>query len=137
MDIFFTSFSQGKLGDEAAVLFTQMNRVLSDRLGARDYGPGLTSWFLMFILVPPDFPGASDPERALYKKKDRAFDLRLHVPFQLFRAADRDGRRALLYACIRRGLDMIAARKLPDFDAAALIADVEGIALSEGWRSAG
>lgn len=32
---------------------------------------------------------------------------------------------------------MIAARKLPDFDAAALIADVEGIALSEGWRSAG
>lgn len=69
MDIFFTSFSQGKLGDEAAVLFTQMNRVLSDRLGARDYGPGLTSWFLMFILVPPDFPAPRTPNARFTRKR--------------------------------------------------------------------
>ncbi|RCW87063.1 Imm44 family immunity protein [Paracoccus lutimaris] len=137
MEIFFTSFSQGKLGDEAAVLYVQMNRALSERLGAKDFGAGLTSWFLMFILVPPNFPGASDPERALYKKKDKSFDLRLHVPFDAYKAADRDGRRALLYACARRSLDLIAAKKIPDFDIAGLIADVEAIAAAEGWVPGG
>jgi hypothetical protein len=137
MEIFFTSYSQGKLGDEATVLYVQMNKVLTERLGDKDYGPGLSSWFLMFILVPPNFPGASDPERALYKKKDKSFDLRLHVPFDAYKAADRDGRRALIYACARRSLDMIAAKKIADFDIAALIADVEAIALAEGWMSGG
>lgn len=133
MDIFFTSFSQGKLGDEAATLYVPMNRTLTEQLGARDYGPGLQSWFLMFILIPPNFPGASDPERVLYRKKDRAFDLRLHMPFDAYKATDRAGRQALIYACIRRALELMAARNIPGFDSAGLIADVARIAEAQGW----
>ena len=137
MDIFFTSVTEGKTGNDLPRIYMPMNTLLKERLGGRDYGPGLQLWFLMFVLVAPGFPGADDKERVTYKKKDRSTDLRLFLDFAAYKAGDAGMRQHLVYDCMMRSLHLLAAKKIPDFDSAALIADVEGIALSEGWRSAG
>ena len=136
MEVFFTSYSHGKLGRQLNELYMPINRRLSELLDDKDYGSGLTSWFLMFIMVPADVPGANDSERVLYKKKDKTGDLRLHLSNEDFRAADETGRRALVVACIMRSLDLLAKKKIPDFNIAALTADVQAIAEAEGWVAA-
>lgn len=136
MNIFFTSVSHGKLGRQLNEIYMPMNRTLSQQLGGRDYGPGLAKWFLLFIMLPPDVPGHDDPERIRFEKKNKAFDLRLHLSNDAFRTADEAGRKALVTACMMRSLDLIAAKNIPDFDIQALKADVAAIADQEGWTAA-
>lgn len=133
MDIFFTRFSHGKLERLLNEIYMPMNRALTERLGPKDYGPGLVIWFLLFIMVPADLPGHDDPERVRFEKKNRAFDLRLHISSEDFRRADEVGRRALVAKCMMRSLDLIEAKKLPDFDTQSLKADVAAIVREEGW----
>lgn len=133
MNIFFTSVSHGKLGRMLNEIYMPMNRVLTQRLGATDYGSGLVEWFLLFGMLPAGFDGHDAPERVLYKKKDRAFDLRLHISNEAFLQANEAGRRALVAECMMRSLDLIEAKKVPDFDIGALKADVAAIAREEGW----
>ncbi|CAM3315674.1 Immunity protein 44 [Paracoccus aminovorans] len=133
MDIFFTSVGHGKLGRQLNEIYMPMNRVLKDRLGERDYGPGLKKWFLLFGMLPADFDGHDAPERVQFKRKEKVFDLRLHLSNEAFRQADEAGRKALVVDCMLRSLDLIEAKKIPDFDIQALKADVEAIARAEGW----
>lgn len=133
MDVFFTSYSDADLGEDLNQIYMSLEGRLSAALKDRDYGPGLVSWFLMFIMVPPSSRAANDPERVLYKKKDKAIDLRLHLDYGRFAQADAAGRQALVFATARRSLELIAAKKIPDFDAARLIANVEALATAEGW----
>lgn len=136
MKIFFTSYTTGKLGDKLGAIYMAMDEVLNERLSHKDYGPGLEQWFLMFIMVPSNFHGANDPERVLFKKKQKVFDLRLHLSNEAFRQADEAGRKALVVECIMRSLDLIEAKKIPDFDIQALKDDVAAIAHQEGWIGA-
>ncbi|MGX5722949.1 Imm44 family immunity protein [Shinella zoogloeoides] len=133
MNIFFTSVAHGKLGRLLNEIYMPMNRVLTQRLGPKDYGPGLVKWFLLFIMLPPAFGGPDSPERVRYEKRNKATDLRLHVSNEAFRQADEAGRRALVVECMMRSLDLIEAKKLPDFDIQSLKADVASIAREEGW----
>lgn len=135
MDIFFTSVSHGKLGRQLNEIYMPMNRVLKERLGQKDYGPGLNKWFLLFGMLPSDFDGHDAPERILYKKKDKVFDLRLHLSNEAFRQADEAGRKALVVECMMRSLDLIEAKKIPDFDIQALKSDVAAVAKEEGWAA--
>lgn len=136
MDIFFTSIAEGKLGNDLTRIYMPMNTVLKERLAGRDYGSGLRLWFLMFVLVSPGFPGADGKERVMYKKKDRSSDLRLFLDFAAFKAGDAAMRQSLVYDCILRSLHLLAAKKIPDFDIAALTADVEAIGVEQGWARA-
>ncbi|MFO1164339.1 MAG: Imm44 family immunity protein [Paracoccus sp. (in: a-proteobacteria)] len=136
MDIFFTSVTEGKTGNDLPRIYMPMNTLLKERLGGRDYGPGLQLWFLMFVLVAPGFPGADDKERVTYKKKDRSTDLRLFLDFAAYKAGDAGMRQHLVYDCMMRSLHLLAAKKIPDFDSAALIADVEKIGTEQGWTRA-
>lgn len=133
MNIFFTCDAHGKLGRLLNEIYRPMNRVLTQRLGPKDYGPGLVKWFLLFIMLPPAFGGPDSPERVRYEKRSKATDLRLHVSNEAFRQADEAGRRALVVECMMRSLDLIEAKKLPDFDIQSLKADVAAIAREEGW----
>lgn len=133
MDVFFTSSSTGSLGQKAEDIYFPMEKVLNERLADKDYGSGLSSWFLLFVIFSPDTPGHDAPERVLYKKKSKDLDMRLNVDFAAFKAGDTEARRALLYACMLRSLDLMAEKKIPDFDAPALKSDVEAIAAAEGW----
>lgn len=136
MDIFFTSVAHGKLGRQLNEIYMLMNRVLKERLGRKNYGPGLKKWFLLFGMLPADFDGHDSPERIRFEKKSRVFDLRLHLPNEAFRQADEAGRKALVVQCIMRSLDLIEAKKIPDFDIQALKVDVAAIARQEGWTEA-
>lgn len=136
MEIFFTSVAEGKVGNDLTRIYMPMNTLLSERLRARDYGHGLVYWALMFILVSPDFPGADEKERVMYKKKDRSSDLRLFLDFAAYKAGDAATRQYLVYECILRSLHLLAAKKIPDFDIAALTADVEAIGVEQGWARA-
>lgn len=135
MDIFFTSVSHGKLGRQLNEIYKPMNRVLMERLGSKDYGLGLTKWFLLFIMVPAGLPGHDDPERVRFEKKNKAVDMRLHISNEAFHRADEAGRRVLVVECMMRSLDLIEAKKVPDFDILALKADVAMIAREEDWAS--
>lgn len=136
MDIFFTSFTEGKTGSDIARIYMPMNTLLTRRLAGRDYGAGLKSWFLMFVIVTPGFPGADDKERVLYKKKDRSIDQRLFIDPAAYKAADAQGRQGLVYDCMLRALALIAARNIADFDIAALTADIQAIGAEQGWAPA-
>lgn len=133
MQIFFTGYSHGDLGDDLDRIFMAMDKSLNRQLGDKSYGPGLLSWFLQFIMVPDGDPAADDPERILLKKKLKAFDLRLHLDHEAFRRADPPARVALVYAGVRRALDLMTAEEITNFDTPALIADVEALARAEGW----
>lgn len=133
MNIFFTSVAHGKLGRLLNEIYMPMNRVLTQRLGPKDYGPGLVKWFLLFIMLPAGLPGHDGPERVRFEKKNKAFDLRLHLSNEAFWKADEAGRKALVVECMMRSLDLIEVKKLPDFDIHSLKADVAAIAREEGW----
>lgn len=136
MDIFFTSFTEGKVGNDIARIYMPMNTLLKQRLQDRDYGPGLRMWFLLFVIVSPGFPGADDKERVLYKKKDRSVDLRLFIDYAAYQAANAQGRQRLVCDCVLRSLVLIADKNIPDFDIAALSADIRAIAAEQGWTQA-
>lgn len=136
MDIFLTSVAHGKLGRQLNDIYMPMNRILSERLGQKDYGPGLKKWFLLFGMLPADFDGHDFLERIRFEKKNKAFDLRLHLSNEAFRQADEAGRKVLVVECIMRSLDLIEAKKIPDFDIQALKSDVALIARQEGWIGA-
>lgn len=131
MDVFFTSYAEGSLGNKANAIYYPMAQLLKERLG--DYGTGLSTWFLMFVILGPKSQGAGGPERVLYKKKSNELDMRLNVDFERFKSGDEATRRAVLYECMLRSLDLMAGKKIADLDVAALKADVEKIAASEGW----
>ena len=133
MDIFFTSVSHGKLGRLLNETYMPMNRVLSQRLGTKDYGPSVVKWFLLFGMLPAGFDGHDASERVRYEKRSKVFELRLHLSNEAFRRADEAGRKALVVDCMMRSLDLIEAKKLPDFDIRSLKADVAAIARAEGW----
>ncbi|MCK9549230.1 hypothetical protein [Aquamicrobium sp.] len=133
MNIFFTSVAHGKLGRQLNEIYMLMNRTLSQRLGEKDYGPGLGKWFLLFIMLPPDIPGHDDPERIRFEKKNKVFDLRLHLSNAAFHKADEAGRKALVTSCMMRSLDLIEAKAIPDFNIQALKVNVAAIASQEGW----
>ncbi len=99
-----------------------MKRTLNERLGHKNYGPGLNKWFLLFGMLPSSFDGHDAPERVLFKKKDKSFDLRLHISNEAFWKADQAGREALVVECMMRSLDLIEAKKMALF---ALIVDME------------
>ncbi len=84
-------------------------------------------------MVPVDFDGHDAPERVRYEKGKKVFELRLHLSNEAFRQADEAGRRALVVECMMRSLDLIEAKKLPDFDIKSLKADVAAIVHEEGW----
>ncbi len=136
MDVFFTSTASGSLGKQASSIYMQMESRLKRALAQKNYGPGLPEWFLMFVILSPDTPGRGAPERVMFKKKTKELDLRLNVDFEAFKKGDEVERRELLYDCMLRSLDLMATKKIPDFDAVALKADVEAIAAKEGWDTA-
>lgn len=136
MDIFFTSTATGSLGKKASEIYMQMEAYMKPVLADKDYGPGLPEWFLMFVILSPETPGRGAPERVLYKKKTKELDMRLNVDFDAFKSGDSDERQKLLYSCMLRSLELMAGKKIPDFNAAALKADIEAIAAEEGWRAA-
>lgn len=131
MDVFFTSYAEGSLGKKANGIYYPMAQLLKDRLS--DYGPGLSQWFLMYVILGPKSQGHDAPERVLYKKKSNELDMRLNVDFDAFKAGDEHMRRKLLYDCMLRSLDLMAEKKIPDFDTDALKADFLIIAAKEGW----
>lgn len=128
MDVFFTSTGQGSLGSKSMKIYYPMNETLSERLG--DYGDGLSQWFLMFMILDRE-----SPERIMWKKKSKELDLRLNVDFEAFNRGSTDVRRTLLVQTMRRSLDIIADKKIADFDIDALKADFEEIVSSEGWET--
>lgn len=123
------------MGDKASAIYYPMDQKLKARLQDKHYGSGLSQWFLMFVINSPNVPGHDAPERVMYKKKSKELDMRLNVDFAAFKAGDEGTRRKLLYECMLRSLDLMAAKKIPDFDAAALKADFERIAAEEGWST--
>jgi hypothetical protein len=108
-----------------------MAQLLKDQLG--DYGDGISQWFLMFVILKPGSQGSDAPERVMYKKKSKELDMRLNVDFAAFKSGSDQARQQLLYSCMLRSLDLMAEKKIPQFDAVALKTDVEAVAVKEGW----
>jgi hypothetical protein len=133
MDVFFTTFAEGSLGEKAQEIYYPFSQRLKDHLKDRDYGPGLPQWFLMFVIIGPKTPGHDAPDRVLYKRKANELDMRLRLDFQAFKSGDRPQRQALLLDCMLRSLDLMAKKKVQNFDAAALKPDFEDFARKAGW----
>lgn len=109
--------------------------MLETHLGKKDYGTGLLDWFLAFVILGPQTPGRGASERVLWKKKSRELDMRLNVEFEAFKRGSEVERRNLLVACMRRSLDLMESKKIPDFDVIALKHDFEQIVADEGWEN--
>lgn len=136
MNVFFTNTATGSFGNKASAIYMPMEALIKAEICDKDYGVGLREWFLMFVLLSPNTPGHNAPERVMYKKNTKDLDQRLNVDFEAFKAGSTEVRQQLLYTCMLRSLDLMAEKKIPDFDAAALKVDVEAIAVNEGWFAA-
>ena len=132
MNVFFTCVGQGSLGSKADKIYYPIQQVLKSRLG--DYGDGLSQWFLLFSILGPGVPGHDAPERVLWKKKTRDLDMRLVVDFDMFKRGSEAERRNMLIACMRRSLELIEAKNIPNFNILALKNDFEQIVADEGWE---
>ena len=93
MDVFFTSFAEGSMGDKANKIYYPMGQKLKQELSNKDYGSGLSQWFLMFVINSSRVPGHDAPERVTYKKKSKELDMRLKVDFDSFREGDEVARK--------------------------------------------
>ena len=100
MDVFFTSFAEGSMGDKASEIYYPMDQKLNQELSNKDYGSGLSQWFLMFVITSSRVPGHDAPERVMYKKKPKELDMRLKVDFDSFNEGDEAVRKKLLYRCM-------------------------------------
>jgi hypothetical protein len=135
MNVFFTTVASGSLGTKADRIYFPINQILNTRLEDKRYGDGLPQWFLLFSILSPQAPGHDAPERVLWKKTKRELDMRLTVDCEAFKRGDEQERRNLLVACMRRSLDLMEGKKIPDFDVKALKRDFEQIVVEEGWET--
>ncbi len=131
MEIMLTTWADGSLAPKANSLYTPINRILNEKLGS--YGEGLQDWLLMFIILGEKSLGHDGPERVLFKKKDKAIDLRLHLDHKAFKIGSDDERRALMIATILRAVDLIGDKKIPDFDFPHFKSDIHSVFKEEGW----
>ena len=120
MDVFFTSFTEGSIGDKASAIYYPTDQTLKEELCDKNYGSGLSQWFLMFVINSSRMQGYDAPERVMYKKKSKELDMRLKIDFESFKQGDEAVRRKLLYSCMLRSLDLMAQKNIPNFDALAL-----------------
>ena len=53
MDVFFTSFTEGAIGDKASAIYYTIGQLLNKELSDKNYGNGLSEGFLMFVIKRP------------------------------------------------------------------------------------
>ena len=132
MKIFFTSEASGSYGEKANIIYSHMSKILSKRLESEDYGSGLSEWFLIFIIMG----GKLDlgyKERTKYSKKNQEIDFRLRIDFDSFKKGNTKQRTYLLYECMKRSLDIMEEKKIPNFNISRLKVDFETISEEQGW----
>lgn len=134
MDVFFTSCAEGSLGTKANEIYYPMAQILNERFSTNHYGDGLKQWFLMFVILGDKSQGSDHPERKMYKKKSSELDMRLNVEFDAFKKGGTQQRTYLLYQCMKRSLDIMEEKNIPDLDVSALKADFDKVAEEQGWN---
>lgn len=137
MRVFFTGVQAFGEGKDAPRFYARMSDVFGERLAGRDYGGGLTCWFLLFVFQRDEPDSPRGKERMLYKRKENELDLRLFADHEAWRRAreeqDEDEQYRLLYDVAQRSFDIMRRKKITDFDVDALERDVEAIAIEQGW----
>lgn len=137
MRVFFTGIQAFGEGKDAPARYVSMSNIFNARLAGRDYGPGLDTWFLLFVFQRDEPDSPRGKERMRYKPATNELDLRLFADHEAWRKARRDGDESeqyqLLYDVARRSFGIMRAKKVRNFDVDAFERDVEAIAHEQGW----
>ena len=141
MRVFFTGIQAFGEGKDAPARYVRMSDIFNERLAERDYGPGLDSWFVLFVFQRDEPGSPRGKERMRYTPSTNELDLRLFADHEAWREARKAGDEAeqyrLLYDVARRTFDIMRQKKVTRFDVDAFEHDVEAIALEYGWARPG
>ncbi len=125
----------GDLADAFRAARNEVVAVLNEAFENKDYGPGLTAWDLIPIILPKDWPLHEEVVR--YSKRTKETEFRLHIDFDTFKNASPAGQRILICNVLRFSLTYLEATKVKDVDFASLRADFEKAILSQRWTPNG
>ncbi len=133
MKLWNTCEGTGSLPKKAIVIFNAFEQKFNDYITEKNYGSGLKQWSVIFIIAGgPLDPGFT--ERTMVKRSTQKMDFRLRVDFEAFKKGNTQKRTFLMYDTLLRSLDILAAKKVKDFDLDSLRKDFEACAGLNGWN---
>jgi hypothetical protein len=100
-----------------------LQRMLSELLADRDYGPALRDIGYIPIIMGGPFDGMMR-ERRLFQRKQSACDYRTEVPYVAFRDGTVEQRQALLLRGLIEAIEDVHRKARRGFEAEQLVADI-------------
>ncbi len=133
MQLWTSCEGTGSFPDKANQIFNGFEQKFNDYINENSYGNGLKEWSVIFIIAGgPLDPGFT--ERTMVKRSSQDMDFRLRVDFEAFKKGNTQKRTFLMHNTLLRSLDILAAKKVKDFDLDSLRKDFEACADLNGWN---
>lgn len=108
-----------------------LENALNDRLNLSDYGPAISSFnFIPMILTPNN---RVHEEEIAYVPKKRELDIQLKVDYQQAINAGVNGFLPLVGEVLLKGIDEASQENIQDFDWPRFRADVANLLSESGW----
>lgn len=117
--------------DKCIVIYS-MNALLNDTLQFLDYGLGVEVFNFTAIIEPREF----FPTKFRYLKKKKRMDAEVRMDYQQAMEASLDEFKSLVAKTYLQAIDLLASKKIPDFDMPRFRRDVEQLFEHQGWLAA-
>jgi len=111
----------------------KIEKAVNKWLETANYGTTVKEWVLIGIVTAEEYPGFGEVNR--FTKKSGVAEFRLRIDHAAFKKAanDMNARCKLICKSLIRSLDLLAKKKIPDFDHKSLMADFREFAKKKGW----
>jgi hypothetical protein len=127
----FTAKSWHEIPFENTVVFTEIEKALSEATPLSSYGSGLVEILFVFLC----FPYASDLHKSHFRfyKKDKMLYIVKPLDYAAFRSGDVDNARKMQCALFLENIALLSQKKIPDFDASRFYQDVKLLFEVKNW----
>ncbi|HMQ48845.1 MAG TPA: Imm44 family immunity protein [Saprospiraceae bacterium] len=114
--------------DKCIVIYS-MNHMLNHALNFSDYGLGIEVFNFTVIIEPREF----FPTKFRYVKKKKRMDAEVRMDYQQAMDASLDEFKSLVANTYLQAIDLLATKKIPDFDMPHFRHDVVQLFEQKGW----
>jgi hypothetical protein len=131
MKLWTSSEAMADIDEPLRLASKDVECVLNSSISTREYGPGVTQWDLIYIIMDEDDPNYNEVHR--YKKKKHSIEFRLKVDHSAFKRGDSKTQRKLLASSVLRSIRIAETMYIDDFDCKRFLLDVEQTLEKNSW----
>lgn len=124
MRFFFSGEIDALVSDAWRNVSRPLEKRLNAALGERDYGPAVSEFALIPMIMRPDWQKDFYKERRRWKRREAAADYRTWIDFERFMAGDAQERERLLVENLLAAVRDVQRKAGTGLDGDALIADI-------------